>query len=159
MNELPRTFKIVTFWLLVGVAVFLAVLWFDSAQNKANFSVNGNAIEIRRGRDGHYHWDGEINGQSVSFLVDTGASVTCIPESIARQANLRVIGTATFSTANGDSQNDIVRGNLTLEGGVEMRNLRMSVLPENSDLALLGMDVISKLHMTQTDGVIRFERN
>lgn len=157
MNEFPKTLKIITIWLFIGTAVFLIFSWFESAQEQTSLTVNGNTIEIRKARDGHYHWRGEVNGQTVTFLIDTGASVTSIPESIAQKAQLPVIGRARFSTANGTTVNDIVRGDLTLEGGVTINNLRMGVLPSESDQALLGMDVIGKLHMTQSDGLIRFE--
>jgi len=158
MNELPRTFKLVIIWQVIGTAVFLAVLWFESAQNKSSFSVTDNVIEIKRARDGHYHWSGDINGHQITFLIDTGASMTSIPQSLAEKAQLPVVGRVTFNTANGTTRNSVVRGNLTLEGGVQMDNLRMGVLPDHSGQALLGMDVIGKLHMTQTEGIIRFER-
>ena len=41
MNELPRSLKVVTVWLLVGVALFLAVQALLSQQQRARFEVAG----------------------------------------------------------------------------------------------------------------------
>ena len=157
MNEFPRTLKIITIWLLIGTAMFIAVQWFESRQEQASIVLNDTTIEIHRSRDRHYYWQGEVNGHPVRFLIDTGASITSIPPQIAEAAQLRVIGTTRFNTANGTVNGNIVRGNLSLQGGISITNHAMSVLPDSDD-ALLGMDVIGKLHLTQSDGVMRFDR-
>ncbi len=36
-------------------------------------------IVLQRNRQGHYVFDGEVNRRRVSFLVDTGATMTAIP--------------------------------------------------------------------------------
>ena len=73
MQELPRTLKLATVWLLLGTALFVAVLWLQRERASTAFHIDGDRIEIRRGADGHYHWRGRIAGEPVEFLVDTGA--------------------------------------------------------------------------------------
>lgn len=157
MPDLPKTLKIITIWLLVGTLVFLAVLWWQSYQNRSHLTINGNTIEIRRASDGHYYWEGSINNYPITFMIDTGASLTLIPEQITEQEKLTTLTSSRFNTAGGTVEGQIVQGDVVLEGGISMTNLRMGIIYGNTTLALLGMDVISQLHMTQSDGVMRFE--
>src|SRR3970040_2342189 len=62
----------------------------ESKQSNPNQQVNstlneGNIVEVylTRNKWGHYVFNGEINGTSAEFLVDTGASAVSVPESIA----------------------------------------------------------------------------
>ena len=100
-QELPRTFKVVTVWLLVGLLLFLGVQWWMHRAAQARFSAGDEVIEIRRGPDGHYHWPGRINGRAVDFLVDTGATGTAIPGELARELGLETLGTVQSRTAGG----------------------------------------------------------
>jgi len=43
---------------------------------------------------------------------------------------------------------------LALQGGPRVERLRVTVLP-NLGAPLLGMDVLSKMHFTQSEGVLR----
>lgn len=154
MKEFPSTLKIVTVWGLLGVALFLAVQFWLAQQERTRFAAHaGGVIEIRRGPDGHYHWPGRVNGVAVEFLVDTGASSTALPRSLAERTGLRAEGRITSSTAGGTVRGSVARADIELDGGVHAERLRVAVLP---DLAapLLGMDVLSQLHFTQSDGVL-----
>jgi aspartyl protease family protein len=59
-------------------------------------------------------------------------------------------------TAGGVVSGQIARADIDLDGGVRMKNLRVTVLPRLSG-PLLGMDVLGKLRFTQSDGVMRLE--
>ena len=113
-------------------------------------------IEIRRGADGHYHWPGTINGVSVDFLVDTGASGVAIPAALAERLHLAAEESVRSSTAGGWVNGRLVRADLTLEGGVRAERLRMVALPR-LDEPLLGMDVLGRLHWQQHDGALRID--
>ena len=88
MDELPRTLKLVTVWLLIILAVWLGVQWFQWRQRQSRFEQTGDGIVLRRAADGHFHWPGQVNGVAVEFLVDTGATATTLPASLAREAGL-----------------------------------------------------------------------
>ncbi|MGD8796260.1 MAG: retroviral-like aspartic protease family protein, partial [Thiohalophilus sp.] len=45
-------------------------------------------VVLERNRYGHYVANGRINGQEVTFLLDTGATDIAIPQSVARRLNL-----------------------------------------------------------------------
>ena len=157
-RELPGTFKRVTFWLVVGAAVFVGVQAWQSQQQRAHFSVDARsgAIELRRAPDGHFHWPGTVNGIAVDFLVDTGATSTAIPQSLADRAGLVGEGRLQSSTAGGLVQGSLARADVALQGGVRVERLRVAVLPRLAS-PLLGMDILSKLRFTQSEGVLRLE--
>lgn len=155
MKEFPHTLKIVTVWLLAGVLIFLGLQAWQADQRRMRFSADADGlIEIRRAADGHYHWPGRVNGVAVEFLVDTGATSTALPQAIAQQAGLAADGRLTTSTAGGTVQGVQARADIELEGGVRAHRLRVAVLPGLAS-PLLGMDVLSRLHLTQSDGVMR----
>jgi aspartyl protease family protein len=156
-DELPRTFKVVTLWLLAGALVFLGVQWWQREQLQMRFSAEGDVIEIRRGADGHYHWPGRINGQSVDFLVDTGATGTAISSALARELRLESIGSVESSTAGGIVRGQVVRADVTLQGGVRAERLRVVALPTLDERPLLGMDVLGRLHWQQRNGVLTID--
>jgi aspartyl protease family protein len=156
MNELPHTLKLLTVWLLIGTGVFLAVQAWQLQQQRAQISVSGGVIELRRGADGHFHWPGRVNGVEVEFLVDTGATSTALPQALAREAGLVSEGSVLSSTAGGAVRGLTARADLELQGGVRAQRLRVTVLPALG-APLLGMDMLSKLHFTQQDGVLRID--
>jgi len=156
-TELPPTFKVVTIWLLLGVLVFVGIQWVLREQQQMRFRAEGDIIEIRRGPDGHYHWPGTINGRSVDFLIDTGATGTAISAALARELELQSIGQVQSSTAGGPVTGQVVRADVTLQGGVRAERLRLVALPQLADRPLLGMDVLGRLHWQQRDGVMRID--
>ena len=156
-RELPQSLKFATVWLVLGAIVFVGYQWQRHEALKATFTTTAaGVVEIRRGDDGHYHWPGRLNGVSVDFLVDTGASGVAIPTRLADQLGLASEGTVRSSTAGGSVVGRVVRGDLVLDGGVRADRLRMVALP-NLGSPLLGMDVLGRLHWQQRDGVLRVD--
>lgn len=156
-SELPHSLKVVTVWLLAGLLLFLGVQWWQHRAQQTRITVTTDAIEIRRGDDGHYHWPGRINGRQVEFLVDTGATGTAIPTALARELKLEALGTMRSNTAGGMVTGEIVMADIQLQGGVEAQRLRIAALPALGDKPLLGMDVLGRLRWQQRDGVLRIE--
>ena len=156
-TDLPRSLKLVTVWLLAGAVVFIAIQWWQHRAQQTRFQVNGGTLEIRRSGDGHYHWPVRINGRQVDFLIDTGATGTAIPASLADDLKLEPIGTVRSNTAGGVVTGQIVRADIELQGGMKVDRLQVVALPKLGDNPLLGMDVLGKLHWQQRDGVLRIE--
>jgi aspartyl protease family protein len=155
-HEPPHTLKIVTVWLLVGIALFLGVQWWQHAQKQTRFQIDDGVIEIHRAADGHYHWPGTVNGRPVDFLVDTGASGTAIPMALAQELDLPLSGHVQSHTAGGVVRGRETRADVVLQGGVRAERLRMVALPA-LDFPLLGMNVLGRLHWRQRDGVLTIE--
>lgn len=156
-TELPRTFKVVTVWLLVGLAVFVGVRWWQHERGQARFHSAGGVIELRRGPDGHYHWPGRINGREVEFLVDTGATGTAISAELAAELGLEALGPVRSNTAGGTVTGQLVRADISLRGGVSAERLRIVALPALGERPLLGMDVLGRLRLQQNGGVLRID--
>ncbi len=155
MNELPRTFKVVTVWLLVATAVFLAVQFWLNQRSQAQFQTLAmGVIELRVDRDGHFHWPGRIAGQEIDFLVDTGATRSALPGTLATRLGLAQGRGVRSSTAGGEVRGFETVVDLELEGGMRVERLRVTVLPDLRS-PLLGMDVLSRLRFSQQGGVLR----
>jgi aspartyl protease family protein len=154
VKDLPGWVKPTTVWLLLGLGLFLGVQAWQARQAATRFVVDGGTLEIRRAPDGHYHWRGRLNGRDVEFLVDTGATSTAIPQALARELGLQVIGQMQSQTAGGVVQGEIAIGDLELQGGVNAQRLRIATLP-NLRAPLLGMDVLGPLRWEQGQGVLR----
>jgi aspartyl protease family protein len=151
MNEFPRGLKIATVWLLIGVGLFLAVQAFQSQQQRASFEVSGTQLRIARAADGHYHWPARINGHAIDFLIDTGATTSALPASLARRLDLPTVGKVASQTAGGAVTGTVVRADLELQGGVRIERMRIVALPALAS-PLLGMDVLGKLSWRQAGG-------
>jgi len=156
MNELPGWVKHGTVWLLLALGVFLGVQAWMRQEAATRFVVDGGTVEIRRAADGHYHWPGRIDGRSVEFLVDTGASGTAIPVALARDLGLPTLGSVRSQTAGGVVSGTVVVGHLQLQGGVSAERLRMVALPGLA-APLLGMDVLGRLRWQQGEGLLRID--
>jgi aspartyl protease family protein len=155
---MSRSFKLITVWLLIGTAVFLAVQTMQHRAERARFSFDSASgrIELKRAPDGHFHWPGHVNGVAVEFLVDTGATSTALPLALAQRAGLTLEGGLRSSTAGGIVDGRLARADVSLQGGVTAERLRVAVLPQ-LEAPLLGMDVISKLRLSQSDGVLTLD--
>ena len=154
MTDFPRTLKHITFWLLLGTAVFLALQAWQTRQRQSQFTAAGGVVELRRGPDGHFHWPGHVNGLAVEFLVDTGATRSALPQALAQAAGLVPERSVQSSTAGGTVQGWTGRADLALQGGLRVSRLPLTVLPALTS-PLLGMDVLGKLSFSQADGVLR----
>ena len=56
---------------------------------------------LKRSRNGHYFFPGAINGQPVTFLLDTGATLVSVPAHMANELGLRAGARQQSVTANG----------------------------------------------------------
>jgi aspartyl protease family protein len=109
-------------------------------------------IELVRNNHGHYVFTGEINQKPVTFLVDTGATMTSIPAGLQRYLGLQAGQPFQVSTANGVTTAYMTRlGEMRL-GDIRLTNVKASLNPGlPSDSILLGMNVLKHLELVQRD--------
>ena len=118
------------------------------------FKFIGNGVmEIARHSDGHYHIVGAINGYSVTYLIDTGASLTSLSAATAQHAGIRDCKPATFRTASGTIAGCTAQVPELTIGTFQMQNVTVAIMP-NMEVDLLGMNVLSHFEMKQMDGVM-----
>ncbi len=142
--------------LLAMLAVFFND--YEDGQNNPNrdlrlTSTAGGEVVLDRNRSGHYVAPGQINGQPVTFLVDTGATHVSVPESLAGRLGLERGREQRSMTANGVISVYATRLNSVRLGNIELRNVQASINPfMPEDTVLLGMSFMQHLELIQRDG-------
>lgn len=110
----------------------------------------GNAmIVLERDRSGHYRAQGEINGQEVAFLVDTGATDVAVSERTARALGLDFGPRTVVMTAAGPASAWKTRIDRVRVGSLERSNVRATITPGLGGEALLGMSFLRHFSMSQ----------
>lgn len=114
------------------------------------------ALTVSRSMDGHFRVEGEVNGTSIDFLVDSGASVTTLSWGDAERAGLAVDGLRfdrMVRTANGTALAARARLERLAIGPYVLRNVGVSVMPRGAlDTSLLGMNVLDSFASWQVEG-------
>jgi len=102
---------------------------------------------------GHFFTTGTINGTSVRFMVDTGATSIALGPTDARRIGLDLSRgqRGMSSTANGTVVVTRVYLDTVTIAGVTLHNVEASVLPSEMPIALLGMSFLNRMEM-QRDG-------
>jgi aspartyl protease family protein len=125
-------------------------------QNNPNQSISTLAtgefqqVVLLRNRNGHYVFDGEINRHKVTFLVDTGATITAIPGGLQRTLGLKAGPAISVSTANGLTTAYLTRLDQLAIGGIELFDVNASIIPGMEvDEVLLGMNVLKHFELIQ----------
>ncbi|MEW6513325.1 MAG: TIGR02281 family clan AA aspartic protease [Pseudomonadota bacterium] len=137
---------------LVWIVLFgIAYVVIDAQlQPKVATTESGGEIAIPRSRDGHYYVAGQINGQPVTFLVDTGASTVSVNSALAGRLGLPRGRPVAIGTAGGMTQGEEVVGQTVTLGGITVREVRIVVLAGMPGEALLGQNVLRHLEVVQT---------
>ncbi len=142
--------------LLAMLAVFFND--YEDGQNNPNRDLSltstvGGEVVLDRNRSGHYVAPGQINGQPVTFLLDTGATHVSVPESLADRLGLKRGREQKSMTANGVISVYATRLNSVRLGSIELRNVQASINPfMPEDTVLLGMSFMQHLELIQRDG-------
>ena len=119
----------------------------------AGQNISGEAIELRRQDDGHYWLMVDINGKPVRFMVDSGATMTAINATTAREAGVSADGyPIILSTANGRVA--AKRGNVAslAIGPHRMENHSVVVSESFGDVNLLGMNFLNSMQSWRVQG-------
>ena len=102
---------------------------------------------------GHFFATGTVNGTSVRFMVDTGATSIALGPTDARRIglDLRQGQRGMSSTANGTVVVTRIPLDTVTIAGVTLHNVEAVVLPTEMPIALLGMSFLNRMEM-QRDG-------
>jgi aspartyl protease family protein len=125
----------------------------NNPNSRVQTSINSQGVKevtLKQNRMGHYVASGSINGQPVTFLVDTGATDVALPGTVARQ--LGIVGEATIQshTAGGTVSSELTRLRQVGLGDIVLMNVRASILETmEGDEVLLGMSFLRRLELVQ----------
>lgn len=144
-------------WLLALALLAWLFAGFEARENNPNRSVStqqlkdgGRVITLQRNRSGHYMADGFINGERVTFLLDTGASDISIPGDLAEKLGLHRGVKQQYNTANGVITGYLTRLDSVRLGEIELHDVRASINPrEQGEALLLGMSFLRHLEFSQ----------
>ena len=143
------------------ILIFIVLAYFSDSflnqqgnpnQKIANqYDEEGKAVVIlKRNRQGHYVTTGKINGQKVTFLLDTGATMVSVPEKVATQLQLPKGARHGINTANGFAYAYRSRLDTVEIGAIKVTNISASINPNvGGKEILLGMSVLKHLEFTQ----------
>jgi len=107
-------------------------------------------VVLQRNKYGHYVTNGQINGQPVTFILDTGASGVAIPEAVARRLGLKRGQAFSTQTANGISTSYAARLERVSVGGIVLEDVRAGIAPGlQMEQVLLGMSFLKHIEFTQ----------
>ena len=113
----------------------------------------GEEIRIPMAIDGHFWVDGELNGESVRFLIDSGATMTTIGRETALQTGVEVSETRDqlVRTGNGIIRVSTGRADTLQVGAIERQDMALHVA-DNENLNVLGMNFLSSLQRWGVEG-------
>jgi aspartyl protease family protein len=109
----------------------------------------GGEVIVTRRLNGEFAITGKVNGQSVTFLFDTGASIVVLTAADARRAGIDTTDLSfdvPVTTANGAAMAAEVRLDTIAVGPIVMPNVRALVArPGALEESLLGMSFLERL--------------
>jgi aspartyl protease family protein len=118
--------------------------------NRALQIAPGSELVLKRSHDGHYVFPGTINGEPVTFLLDTGATLVSVPAHLGDELGLKPGARQQAITANGTVTTRATRIDALAFGPFEIRAVPASLNPGMRDSqVLLGMSVLKHLEFTQ----------
>ncbi len=123
--------------------------------------INGvREVILKENQHSHYLADGMINGQPVTFLLDTGATDVVVPEKLARKLELVPGAAQLASTANGIVEVRATRIARLSLGNIQLHDVRASINPGmEGDEILLGMSALKRVDFSQKDGEMILRQN
>ena len=145
-------------------ALFLATRFFgqwEQRQENPNAVVSSEhgegfiEVKLAGNSQGHFVASGQINGQPVDFMLDTGATDVAIPGGLAQRLKLEKGFAVTLSTASGRTEGYRTRIQRLQLGEIVLRDIRGLVVPGlEGNQVLLGMSALNQLEFTQRGGTM-----
>lgn len=109
-----------------------------------------SVLVLKRNRYGHYVTTGFINGKSVTFMLDTGATNVAVPSTVAREVGLTKGAAMRVNTANGIATAYQTRIGALRVGAIELYDVNASIVPGmKGQQILLGMSVLKQVEFSQ----------
>lgn len=131
-----------------------------SAEPGAPEAGDRRRIVLHAGSNGHFRTQGQINGRTVNFIVDTGASVVSMSVTDAEAIGLRYQSgqTVQVSTANGVTVGWRLKLATVRLGSLDVYDVDALVTPAPMPYILLGNSYLTRFQMTRTNDQLVLEQ-
>ena len=162
---LRRTLKMFAGWVLIFAVLLVVAAYREDAKqifNRVAAEVDptraveiDDELRIQSSIDGHFWIRAEVNGQTVRFLIDTGASDVVLSAQTARRIGIdvdRLSFDRVAMTANGPVRSAIVRLDTLRIGSVVRDQVAASVTQGPLEVNLLGMSFLRSLSGWRVEG-------
>lgn len=103
---------------------------------------------VAKGADGHFWANAQVNGQTVRFLVDTGATAVALTAEDAAKLGIKPEDLKyghKVTTATGSSRAASVTLSSISIDGARLEDVQALVVDEGLDVSLLGMSYLGRL--------------
>ena len=160
-----QTVKMIAAWLGIFAGMFVFFLFLPELKvigKRAQAELVGGGVEqddgsliVRKSEDGHFYLDTTVNGSSVRFMVDSGATTTSLSMADARAAGVDIDLTGfpvTVSTANGTAEMRRARLGELKVGSIARQDFPVLVSDTLGDTNLIGMNFLSTLQGWRIEG-------
>ena len=117
--------------------------------------VKDGTVRISRGQDGHFHVKADVNGRSVLFLIDSGATTTAMTAASARDAGVPVDDSGfpvILETANGSAEARRARIERLAIGPIKRADFPVLVAESFGEINMLGMNFLDTLKGWRVEG-------
>jgi len=117
--------------------------------------VSGKELRVAMSADGHFWVRASINGVDRRMLIDSGATITALSATSAREAKVDIssgLAPVILQTANGAAPARPGRVDELRIGNIVARNLRIVTSPGLGDMDVLGMNFLSRLQSWRVEG-------
>jgi aspartyl protease family protein len=114
-----------------------------------------DGVVLQREPDGHFYTDATVNGATIRFMVDTGASSVALTQEDARRAGMFFLANdfnQTGYSAGGEIALRSVRFDRVAVGNIEARDVRGVVIGGDADMSLLGQSFLATLAGVNIEG-------
>jgi aspartyl protease family protein len=120
----------------------------------------GSKIVLSATSGGHFVTQGSVNGKSVRFLVDTGATNVSMSETEAQRLGIdfRRGQRGVANTANGQVAAHRVSLGTVRVGDVTVYNVDATIVPAQMDQVLLGNSFLSRFQMKRENDTLTLDR-
>jgi aspartyl protease family protein len=123
---------------------------------------NYRTVTLNSDRHGHFQTDVRVDGRTIEFLVDTGASFVALNEKSAAKLGIHPSArdyNVKTQTANGVGKAARVRLNRIELNGISVHDVEAFVMPDEAlSTNLLGMSFLSRVKWTHDRGRLVLEQ-
>jgi aspartyl protease family protein len=155
--NLSETFKYVLAWGAIGLVLMVGYVYrFELLDLKAKLTSSfytvketpSGEVTFPTSTDGHYYVNATVNGVTIRFMVDTGASRVVISPRDAKRLGFKTEDLS-FSVQSSTANGMVWSAPVTLESitvqGHTVNNVQASISNSDLDVSLLGMSYLEKL--------------